>query len=184
MGSTPLLPSDPSQIKSIFTQMVTPIADVEENMFAFNMHRGITRLGYKAELVQHEDSFSHILMPAADDYYIEISAIEGEDGITLPLMVYEEYDENIRPLMEKAMGVNGRYRYQATFAIHFDDSGMQRILDLELSEDDNCGITYIGDVEYTAYSFQEFIQGALYKFQRIYDIEIYPTMRVSQRKAF
>ena len=82
--------------------MVAPIADVEENMFALNMHRGITRLGYRAELVQHEGSFSHIQMPAADNYYIVISAIEDEDGITLPLMVYEEYDEKILPIMEKA----------------------------------------------------------------------------------
>jgi hypothetical protein len=179
-----VLPNDPNQVNAIFTQMVTPIADVEENMFAINMHRGIKRLGYKAELVRHEESFSHILIPAADDYYIEISAIEDEDGITLPLMVYEEYDENILPLMEKAMGVNGRYRYQATFTIHFDDSDTQRILDRELSEDDICGIAYVGEVEYTAYSFQEFIQGALYKIQRAYDIEIYPTIRVSHRKAF
>jgi len=179
-----LLLNDPNQVNAIFTQMVTPIADVEENMFAFSMLRGITRLGYKAKLVQHEDSFSHILIPAADNYYIEISAIEDEDGISLPLMVYEEYDENILPLMEKAIGVNGRYRYQATFTIYFDDSHMQRILDHDKSEDDLCGIACIGDVEYKTYSFQELIQGALYKIQRTYDIEIYPTMRVSHRKAF
>ena len=179
-----MLPNDPTQIKSIFTQMVAPIADVEENMFALNMHRGITRLGYKAELVLHEGSFSHIQMPAADNYYIVISAIEDEDGMTLPLMVYEEYDEKILPLMEKAMGVNGCYRYQAEISIHFDDFDAQRMHDLGLTEEDICGQAFIGSVEYSAYNFQELIHGALYKFQRAYDVEIYPVMRVSQRKVF
>lgn len=179
-----MLPNDPTHIKSIFTQMVAPIADVEENMFALNMHRGIIRLGYKAELVQHEGSFSHIQMPAADNYYIVISAIKDEDGITLPLMVYEEHDEKIRPIMEKATGVNGSYRYQAEFSVHFDDFDPQRMHDLGLTEDDMCGQAFIGSIEYSAHNFQEFIQGALYKFQRAYDVEIYPDMRVSQRKVF
>jgi len=179
-----LLPNDPTQIKSIFTQMVAPIADVEENMFAFNMHRGITRLGYKAELVFNNDTFSHILLRAADHYYIEISAIVDEDGINLPLMVYEEYDEKLAPLMEKATGVNGSYRYQADFAVHFDDFDAQRMHDLGLSEEELCGHAFIGVVEYSAYSFQEFIQGALYKIQRTYDLEIYPTVRTPARKAF
>jgi hypothetical protein len=179
-----LLPNDPTQIKSIFTQIVAPIADVEENMFAFNMHRGITRLGYKADLEFNNDSFSHILLRAADHYYIEISAIVDEDGITLPLMVYEEFDEKLAPLMQKALGVTGRYRYQADFAVHFDDFDAQRMHDLGLSEEELCGHAFIGVVEYSAYSFQEFIQGALYKIQRTYDLEIYPTMRTPARKAF
>ena len=179
-----MLPSDPTQIKSIFTQIIAPIADVEERMFALNMHRGITRLGYKAELVESNGYFSHIRIPAADHYYIEISAIEDEDGVTLPLMVYEEYDEDIRPLMEKAAGINGSYRYQADFAVHYDDFDAQRMHDLGLSEDEICGQAFIGVVEYTAYNFQEFIHGALYKFQRAYDVEIYPEMRVSQRRVF
>ena len=80
--------------------------------------------------------------------------------------------------------MNGSYRYQADFAVHFDDFDAQRMHDLGLSEEELCGHAFIGVVEYSAYSFQEFIQGALYKIQRTYDLEIYPTMRTSPRKAF
>lgn len=184
MGSSLLLPNDPTQLKSIFTQIVAPIADVEENMYALNMHRGITRLGYKAELVQEHGSFSCIRIPASDHYYIEICPIVDEDGITLPLMVYEQHDEKLRPILERATGFDGCYRYQADFAVHYDDFDAQRMHDLGLSEDDICGHAFIGVVEYSAYNFQEFIQGALYKIQRTYDVEIYPEMRASQRKVF
>ena len=179
-----MLPNDQTQVNAIFTQMVAPIADVEENMYALNLHRGITRLGYKAELVFDNDSFSHIKMPAADHYYIEISPITDEDRITLPLMVYEEYPAVVQEHMNKTTGVNGSYRYQADFAVHFDDFDAQRMHDLGLSEDEICGHAFIGVVEYSAYNFQEFIQGALYKIQRAYELEIYPTMRTSPRKAF
>lgn len=183
-GSTHLLPNESDQLKSIFTQIVAPIGDVEENMYAFNLHRGITRFGYKATLVQEHGIFSCIRIPASEHYYIEICPIQDEDGLTLPLMVYEEYDEKLRPILEKATGLDGCYRYQANFAVHFDDFDAQRMHDLGLTEDDICGYAFIGAVEYTAYNFQEFIQGALYKIQRTFDIEIYPEMRTSQRKVF
>lgn len=179
-----LLPNDQTQFNAIFTQMVAPIADVEENMYALNLHRGITRLGYKAELVFDNDSFSHIKMPAADHYYIEISPITDEDRITLPLMVYEEYPAVVQEHMNKTTGVNGSYRYQAHFTVKYDDYDPQRMHDLGLTEDDICGQAFIGLVEHSAYSFNEFVQGALYKILRSYDVEIYLNARTSPRKAF
>lgn len=179
-----MLPNDQTQLKSIFSQIVAPIADVEVNMYAFNMHRGITRFGYKAELVQEHGTFSCIRIPAAENYYIEICSILDDDGEPLPLMVYEEYDEKLRPILEKATGFDGCYRYQANFAVHYDDFDGQRMHDLGLTEDDICGHAFIGAVEFTAYNFQEFIQGALYKIQRTFDVQIYPEMRSSQRKMF
>ena len=184
MGSTPLLPNDDNQVNAIFTQMVAPIADVEEKMYALNFHRGITRLGYKADLVFDEDTFSHIKIFAANFLYIEVRPIVDEDGITLPLMVYQEFEDDVRPVMESAFGISGSYLYQADFTVKFDDAAAMRMEGMQLSEAEANFATFVGIIDHAADDFHEFLQGAFYKIQRQLNVEIYPELRATKRKVF
>lgn len=178
-----MLPKDTNQVNAIFTQMVAPIADVEENMYAHNLYRGITRLGYKADLKFDQDSFSSIKIHAADFLYIEVTPTIDEDGITLPLMVYQEFEDDIRPVMETAFGISGTYLYQADFTVMFDDAKASCLQGSELAEGKDPS-SFIGIIEHSADDFQEFIQGAFYQIQRQLNIEIYPEMRANKRKVF
>lgn len=179
-----MLHNDDNQVNAIFTQMVAPIADVEEKMYALNFHRGITRLGYKADLVFDEDAFSHIKIYASDFLYIEVRAIVDEDGITLPLMVYREFEDDIRPVMESAFGISGSYIYQADFTVKFDDAAAMRLEGMQLSDEEALFNTFIGIVEYSAEDFHEFLQGAFYKIHSQLNVAIYPELRATKRKVF
>ena len=182
--STPLLPNDDNKVNAIFTQMVAPIADVEEKMYALNFHRGITRLGYKADLVYDDDTFSHIKIYAADFLYIEVRAIVDEDGITLPLMVYQEFEDDIRPVMESAFGISGTYLYQADFTVMFDDAAAMRLEGMELIGENANYASFVGIIDHSADDFHEFLQGAFYKIFRQLNVEIYPELRATKRKVF
>lgn len=179
-----MLPNDDNQINAIFTQMVAPIADVEEKMYALNFHRGITRLGYKADLVFDEDAFSHIKIYASDFLFIEVRAIVDEDGITLPLMVYQEFEDEIRPVMESVFGISGSYLYQADFIVKFDDAGAMRLESMQLTDEEADFATFVGIVEHSAEDFHEFLQGAFYKIHDQLKVEIYPELRATKRKVF
>ncbi len=179
-----MLPNDDNQVNAIFTQMVAPIADVEEKMYALNFHRGITRLGYKADLVFDDDAFSHIKIFASDFLYIEVRPIVDEDGITLPLMVYQEFEDDIRPVMESAFGISGSYLYQADFTVKFDDAAAMRLEGMQLSDEEAKFATFIGIIDHSAEDFHEFLQGAFYKIHRQLNVEIYPELRATKRKVF
>jgi hypothetical protein len=170
---------EPTQFNARFDQIVAQIQEVEDNMFAFNIYSGLESLGYKPELITHEDSFLCIRIPAADNYYVEIMSVEDGCGIEQPLMIYTEFNE----MRRAATGLLGEYRYQADFLVQFDDSPADGE-ELEIRDEEWLGKALIGTVRHTAYSFHEFIQGAFYKIKGFYGVEIYPEISESQFKFF
>ena len=159
--------------------MVAPISDVEEKMYAMDIHRSIIRSGIKAGLVSHQDTFSHILIPASGNLFIEISPMYGKTDKE-PLMVYTDYGVNTESIAEIEIAQMCSYVYKARFTVKYaETSHSQRSLRNVASQVSATG-TMLGAIDHEAPSFGEFLQGALYKINRELSIEIYPVSRASR----
>ena len=151
----------PEEINSIFIDMVKPIRDVERSIFFHNVYNGIKSLGYIPEVFRNGGEESFLRIPAADNYFIEIRPQRNKAGVQQPLMLWYEYEGKLREFAEKhAFGITGTYMYQADFTT-----------------------VDFGTISHSSYNFQEFIQGAIYKMVREYDVDIYPKLRAKRRRV-
>ena len=159
--------------------MVAPIADVEENMYALNLHRGIMRSGIKAGLIYDHETFSHILIPASGNLFVEITPTFDAVG-NKPLMVYTDHGANTESQAEIELAQICSYQYQARFTVKYDETThVNRSPKAVAAQVRENGVR-LGVIDHKAENFEEFIRGALYKINRDLNIEIYPIPRATK----
>jgi hypothetical protein len=174
----------PEEINSIFIDMVKPIRDVERSIFFHNVYNGIKSLGYISEVFRTGGEESFLRIPAADNYFIEIRPQRNKAGVQQPLMLWYEYEGKLREFAEKhAFGITGTYMYQADFTLILDENDPIREAELDLPASEDRGTVDFGTISHSSYNFQEFIQGAIYKMVREYDVDIYPKLRAKRRRV-
>ena len=179
------LPADKNEtqrINSQFFNIVAPARDLDRTAAFALVAANLENLHYDFSICEFRGEPSYIELHCADDYKVYLKPMYDENNAEVNMAQWYEHESAMRDyLAQYNHGITGNYLYKATFELVIDDWDPEKA---EEQEDSGIieGVVEFGSVDVTRYSFQEFIEAAIFRLASENEVEIFPKRKLLKRK--